>query len=284
MAIAHERAEVLGVKPLGSYHLVSMVAPGVAAAARPGQFLTVGVGGDASSMLLRRAFSIYRTRAAGVYGGTVDLVVADVGPGTHWLVGRKVHDVLDVIGPLGRGFSLPRQPAHAVLVGGGYGAAALFGLAEALRARGCRVDFILGSATESGLFGVLEGKRMAASVTVTTDDGSVGEAGRATDVLHDVIERTEADVVYACGPMGMLAAVDRICADYNLPCQLAVEESMACGIGVCMTCVLPVRGDDGMTRMLRSCKDGPVFNGGRVDFAAVGTIPANCVGAPGEAK
>ena len=89
-----------------------------------------------------------------------------------------------------------------------------------------------------------------------------------------MLERTDADVVYACGPMPMLAAVAEVAAEHGAYSQCAVEESMACGIGVCMTCVLPVVGDDGVTRMLRSCIDGPVFRGDRVRWADVGTIPA----------
>ena len=81
------------------------------------------------------------------------------------------------------------------------------------------------------------------------------------------------DVVYACGPMAMLRAVGAVAAVDGLPCQVAVEESMACGIGVCMTCVLPVVGDDGVTRMVRSCVDGPVFPADRVRWDDVGTVP-----------
>jgi dihydroorotate dehydrogenase electron transfer subunit len=121
---------------------------------------------------------------------------------------------------------------------------------------------------------------MAASVAFTTDDGSFGEQGRVSDVLPEVIERTRADVVYACGPMGMLAAVALVARDAGAHSQCAVEETMACGIGVCMTCVLPVVGADGQTRMLRSCVDGPVFRGEQVRWDAVGTVPPDAVGAP----
>ena len=139
---------------------------------------------------------------------------------------------------------------------------------------------MLGAATESKLFGVLEAKRITASLTITTEDGSVGERGRVTDVLPGVLERTDADVVYACGPMGMLAAVAEVATAHGAYSQCAVEEAMACGVGVCMTCVLPVVGDDGVTRMLRSCTDGPVFRGDRVRWSEVGTIPEGTLGEP----
>jgi dihydroorotate dehydrogenase electron transfer subunit len=88
------------------------------------------------------------------------------------------------------------------------------------------------------------------------------------------------DVVYACGPMAMLRAVSQVASSHGVTAQCAVEESMACGIGVCMTCVLPVVGDDGLTRMVRSCTDGPVFAGDRVRWDDVGTVPVGAVGAP----
>jgi dihydroorotate dehydrogenase electron transfer subunit len=157
----------------------------------------------------------------------------------------------------------------------------LFMLAEELRSRGCRVDVVLGASTEERLFSVLDAKRMASTLTITTEDGSTGSRGRVTDVMPEIMSRTGTDVVYACGPMPMLAAVTDISRQHGAHVQTAVEEAMACGIGICMTCVLPVIGDDGVTRMLRSCVDGPVFRGDRVRWDDIGTIPADCYGAPG---
>ena len=131
-----------------------------------------------------------------------------------------------------------------MLVGGGYGAAPLFWLAEALRERGCHVEMVLGAASEDRLFGVVEARRTADGVTVTTDDGS-RRRGWVSDVLGDVIDRTSAGVVYGCGPMAMLRSVTDVAAAEGAVAQVAVEESMACGVGVCMTCVMPVTGNDG---------------------------------------
>jgi dihydroorotate dehydrogenase electron transfer subunit len=100
-------------------------------------------------------------------------------------------------------------------------------------------------------------------------------------MLGQVIHEARTDVIYACGPMPMLRQVTALARRYDLPVQVAVEESMACGIGVCMTCVLPVIGSDGITRMVRSCVDGPVFRGERVRWDDVGTIPFDAFGAPG---
>lgn len=272
--------EVLSLRKIGAYYAMTVVAPGVAEVAKPGQFVTFAVGGPDTAMLMRRAFSIHQIHQRGVYGGTVEIVFSVEGRGTAWLARREPHERLDIVGPLGRPFALPREPATCVLVGGGYGTAPLFPLADALRGRGCRVDFVIGAAKEERLFGALDAKRISATLTVTTDDGSVGHRGRVSDVLPDVLASSKADVVYACGPMAMLRAVSQIADAAGIPCQVAVEELMGCGIGVCMTCVLPVIGDDGVTRMVRSCIDGPVFHGDRVRFDDVGSIPADVYGAP----
>jgi dihydroorotate dehydrogenase electron transfer subunit len=274
------RGEVLSLRRVGAYHALTLVAPGIAEHTRPGHFVALAIGGEESSLLLRRAFSIYRVQERGVYGGTVEIVFAVHGKGTAWLADRRQGDPVDVVGPLGRPFSLPRDPVSCMLVAGGYGAAPLFSLAQRLRDRGCRVDFVLGAATEDRLFGVLEAKRMASAVTVTTDDGSAGTQGWISDVLPAAMASADTDVVYACGPMPMLRSVAAQAAEHGAQSQTAVEEAMACGIGVCMTCVLPVVGDDGVTRMVRSCVDGPVFRGDRVRWADVGTVPPDAYGAP----
>ncbi|MDP9444102.1 MAG: dihydroorotate dehydrogenase electron transfer subunit [Actinomycetota bacterium] len=272
--------KVVSCKRVGAYHHLTLVVPGVAERTSPGQFAALAIGGVESAQLLRRAFSIYRARPTGAYGGTVEVVFAVHGAGTAWLARLRPQDELDVVAPLGRPFALPKEPVSCVLVGGGYGSAPLFALAERLRERGCGVHMVLGAATEDRLFGTLEGKRAAQSVVVTTDDGSVGIQGLVTEPLPEVLERTGSEVVYACGPMAMLAAVARIAAEHGAHSQCAVEEAMACGVGVCMTCVLPVVGDDGITRMLRSCVEGPVFRGDRVRWEAQGSVPPGTLGAP----
>ena len=269
--------EVLALEPAGAYHALTIAAPSVARGVEPGHFVAVAVGGRDTSMVLRRSFSVHR---ASDEHGTVDVVFAVAGRGTQWLAGLRRGDAVDVVGPLGTPFVVPERPTSAVLVGGGYGSAPLFSLGERLLARGGRVDVVLGAATEQRLFGVAEARRSATTVTVTTDDGSAGVRGRVTDVLPALLAAGGSDVVYACGPMAMLAAVTDVAAAHGAAAQTAVEESMACGIGVCMTCVLPVVGADGVTRMVRSCVEGPVFDGRRVRWRDVGTVPADTYGAP----
>jgi dihydroorotate dehydrogenase electron transfer subunit len=274
-----ESGEIFAVQRIGEYVLFTVIAPGVAAEARPGQFLAVAVGGPNSSMLLRRAFALYDATPGDEFAGTVQFVVAAHGPGTRWLVEQLPGAKLDLVGPLGTPFPLPAHPVPAVLVGGGYGTAPLIALAHRLIDAGSPVEIIIGAATAGRLFGELVARRTAGSVHVMTDDGSAGTRGLVTAPLSAVIKRINAQVVYACGPMGMLRAVGEIAREHAIPAQVAVEESMACGIGVCMTCVLPVRGDDGRSRLVRSCVDGPVFSADRVRWADVGSLPHDLVGA-----
>lgn len=279
----HEIGEIFAVSRAGAYTQFTVVAPGVARGFEPGHFVAVSVGatpGDpTSSMLLRRSFALSGATPTSDYAGTVSFVVADAGPGTHWLVDRKPGEQLDLIGPLGNPFPRPAEAVPAVLVGGGYGTAPLVALAALLREQGCPVEVIIGASTASRLFGELAVRRAVGQVIVTTDDGSAGEQGRVTDVLGAAIERLGAQVVYACGPMPMLQAVGELATRYAITAQVAVEEAMACGIGVCMTCVLPVRGDDGRSRFVRACTEGPVFDAARVRFADVGILPPDLVGA-----
>ncbi|WP_409330668.1 dihydroorotate dehydrogenase electron transfer subunit [Trujillonella humicola] len=265
-------AEVLAARPVGAYVELTLGAPEIAGLAQPGQFVAFAVGGPLSANLLRRSIAI-----AGTGEETVGVVVAPHGPGSTWLAQRRPGDVVDVVGPLGRPFPLPEPGTTALLVGGGYGAAALVGLAALLRSRGSRVLAVSGAADAARLCSVGELRAVADWVEVTTDDGSAGRAGRVTVAVDDLVG--EAGIAYACGPMPMLRAVADAATAAGVPSYVAVEESMACGIGVCMTCVLPVVGADGLTRFSRSCTEGPVFGGDRVRFADVGSLPWDVVGA-----
>jgi dihydroorotate dehydrogenase electron transfer subunit len=172
-----------------------------------------------------------------------------------------------------------------VLVGGGYGSSPLPWFAQELLAGGGDVDVVIGAASAQRLFGVEEAQKVVGAdrVHVTTDDGSAGTPGRVTDVLGPLL--TGGAEVYACGPMVMLRAVTAVAAEHGAVAWCAVEESMACGIGVCMTCVIPVRGDDGVTRMTRTCSAGPTFDGQAIRWDAVrasggSQVPGDCLGAP----
>ena len=266
---------IRSMTPVGGYLRMIVESPDFAKV-QPGHFAALAVGGPSGATLLRRAFSIHKSTT----GESLEFIFAPHGPGTQWLATQRAGDVIDIIAPLGKPFILPKQPISCVLVAGGYGAAPMELLAIELRARNCRVDVVLGAATQEKLFGVLDLKAVSDSLIVTTDDGTSGVRGRVTDVLAEVITKNNSQAVYACGPMPMLAAVAKMSQANGAFSQCAVEESMACGIGVCMTCVLPIIGDDGVTRMTRSCVDGPVFRGDRVRWDDVDTIPSDVFGAP----
>jgi dihydroorotate dehydrogenase electron transfer subunit len=296
MSPVRELCEVVERRSVGEYQALTLAAPRIAEEARPGQFVHLLAGED-RSFPLRRPFSIWRVERPGGMGqGAVEVVFDVVGAGTRALAQLRPHDVVDALGPLGRPFDPPEAPAGCLLVGGGYGAAPLFFLAAELGARGCQVDVVTGAATAARLLDPTEAGRLGSSLTVTTDDGSAGRRGLVTDPLPELLAVTGAERVYACGPMPMLAAVSRVAAAAGVACQVAVEEQMACGTGICFSCVLPVgpgggsgrRGpgnpegvprsvelsqdppENAPTRMARSCLEGPVFDGAAIAWAELG--------------
>ncbi len=270
--------EIVSNRRVGAYQHLTLSAPGIAEQARPGNFVAISVSDPTTSMLLRRSFAIYQTTSRGPFGGTIEIIVAPHGAGSTWIAHRPAHERLNVVGPLGNAFKIPKDPVRALLVGGGYGSAPLFSLAELLRQKNSRVEMAVGASTAERIFAPVEGKRSVHSLAIATEDGSMGSAGRVTELFDK--ELTNIDIVYACGPMGMLKAVTAIGERAGVPVQCAVEESMACGIGLCMTCVLPVKSRDGVIKMARSCIEGPIFDGSCVQWDSIGTIPPGTYGAP----
>lgn len=252
-------AALVAQRAAGPYVVLTIQAPSIVAHAQPGQFVSIGV--SAHLTLLRRPFAI-----AGVDEAreTLDVVVAPVGQGSTWLAQRRVPAALDVVGPLGRGFVLPTAPTRCVLVGGGYGTAALEWLGERLARRRHTVDLLSGAASASALFPLTRIADSAGMVIETTDDGSGGRRGLVTAALTDRLARHRHAAVFACGPMPMLAAVATIAEDAGCDCQVAVEEHMGCSVGVCMTCVVPT-----VEGYVRACIEGPVLDARRVDWTAV---------------
>lgn len=280
MAPVQVRGTVLTVRRVDAYIAMTVVAPAIATRFRPGQFIAVAVGGPSSSMLARRTFSVNDVRPD--HGGTVEFVFPPREPGTQWLADCRSRDVLDVVGPLGRPFPVPRDPASCLLLGVGPAAAPLFALAARLADRGCPTDFLLGAESADRVFGALTARRTGRSAVVTTSDGSLGSRGSVVDMLPAVMQQARTDVIYASAPLAVLRAVCSLAGRYGIPVQaLAADPFMTCGTGLCEGCVLPVVGSDGVTRMVRACVDGPVFRGDLVRWDDVGTIPFDALGAPG---
>ena len=259
-------APLVSNRRIGVYHQIVLEVGELVKVIKPGNFIAISVGGETSKMILRRAFAISRVNDR----GTIELIISPQGSGSKWLCSLPEGAGVDVITPLGTAFGIPTEPVTALLVGGGYGSAPLFGLAEVLKSRGCRVIMALGASTAAKIYAPLEGKRAATLLKIFTEDGTAGELGRVTDSLPNLISEHDVRVIYSCGPMPMLEALSNIAVAADIAHQCAVEESMACGVGICMTCVMPVKESDGQIKNLRSCIDGPVMDGENVQWHLVG--------------
>ena len=273
----HVSATLLTSRKVGAFHHLTLAAPGIPERFRPGTFVAVSVGGQEALRLARRSFWVHRVKPTGGHGLTLEIVVEVVGPGTRWLAALPPGAAVEVTGPLGRPFSLPKDSADqkrvsCVLVGHGHAAAPLFSLAERLRERGCAVTLVVSAPDEAHLLAALEARRSARAVTVVTGDGSVGLRGGVEDHLHAILEKAGleqagADVVYAAGPAPLLHAVAAAAEAQGAWSQVALEEPLVCATGLCHGCAVPVVGEDGAPREVRSCVDGPVFRGDRVRWA-----------------
>jgi len=263
--VKRARAEILSTRRVGAYRSITLVAPEIAERSRPGQFLAIAMP-EGRAFILRRHFSIHQASRHGGWAGTLEFVVdPSVGAGTGWLAGAGAHEFLDVIGPLGKAFSYPKRLTNCLLLAEGRGAASLFFLAQELVARHKRVDMILGGRTLESVFKPVDAKRLSQTVVVMTADGSLGERGGILDALPDAVARADAEVVYAVAPAPTLRSIAAFCREHRLPAQVAIEERMGCGFGLCNTCVVPVATKDRSAyENLRACVDGPVFDPSRI--------------------
>jgi dihydroorotate dehydrogenase electron transfer subunit len=261
------------------YYRMRMYCPTPAARSKPGQFVMVKV--DSSiDPLLRRPFAVHRvcgetgTAPAGTSPSCIEILYRTVGKGTLLLSRKKPGEDVDLLGPLGSGFSLPRRPEQAVLVAGGIGVAPLLALAQFLSRGRHRVSrtVIIGGATREDILCPGDFRKTGAKVVVSTEDGSSGIRGLATDLLEDVLDSLSPEdaahpVIYACGPLPMLRGVAAIARDRAIPCQVSLESTMACGVGACLGCSVPVRSARGRAASYqRVCREGPVFDSTVIDW------------------
>ena len=254
-------AVILSHKSAGrGYYRLVLKAPDVAAAAVPGQFVMLRVT-ENRDPLLARPFGIFSLPSR----TSIEIVYRVVGRGTALLSGMEAGHALTLLGPLGKGFPMPDKAAVPVLVGGGSGFPPLHFLAQ--RA-GARSHFFIGSKNKECLppAGIIKGFReVTERVHIATEDGSSGTKGMSTDILNAFLSKREQKtrlILYACGPHAMLAAVSRIAAEHAIPCHVSVEERMACGLGACMGCSIPVKAGG----YKRACKDGPVFDSREIEW------------------
>jgi dihydroorotate dehydrogenase electron transfer subunit len=244
--------------------LLTVHAPATAGAARPGQFVFLHVGTDnAADPFLRRPMSLAGIDAA---AGTIDMVIRAIGRGTHMLAALHPGSAIDIIGPLGRGYPLPAQGASkSLLVGGGTGSASLLPLAEAI-ARDCdpqtaqtKFLLLLGARSSAELWAPGLARERGLPALFATDDGTAGHPGLVTDLLTAEINCGQVGAVYACGPIPMLRAVQRITVAAGVSCHLSLEQRMACGVGACRGCSWP-RSETSGRGYVRVCRDGPVLS------------------------
>lgn len=259
-------ALVVANKPVAAdiYELVCAPVPAMQQA-QPGQFVEVAVSATLDP-LLRRPFSICRLHADGSWS----IVYRAQGRGTALLAKVKPGAAVDMLGPLGHGFTIPDEVPQApvALVGGGVGVPPLVFLADKLRQAGVAPVALLGFASSEHAVCLEHFADLQVPVQVATIDGSLGYKGLVTEVLATM--PTQPGLVYSCGPTGMLRAVAAHCQQQHIPCQVSLEERMACGVGACLSCVCPVRKDgEAEWRWQRVCQDGPVFSGAEVVFDAV---------------
>lgn len=248
-------AEIVGTAILGDSGVRQIVfrSPSIASTCSPGQFVNIACGGEHSSHILRRPISI---AGADRESGCVDIRFDIKGAGTAWMAELKTGELLDVIGPLGKGY--PVEPGKKCLVvGGGTGIYSVLFLAKVL---GADCKALLGFRNSSLINSTSDFESYGCGLSIITDDGSSGRKGFVTELVAEELDRGGIDTVYACGPMGMLKAVNDIVggrAEY----YVSLEERMGCGVGACMSCVCHT-----LVGYKRVCADGPVFNAGEVCF------------------
>jgi dihydroorotate dehydrogenase electron transfer subunit len=250
------------------YNVIALAAPGIAAAAAPGQFVMVKPG-RAHDPLLRRPFSVFEIlhapAAAGGPGPVIGLSLLSkrIGVTTRMLFDAVEGDVVSCLGPLGRPFTLVDPPAEAWMVAGGVGLAPFATVTEALVARGTPATLFYGARTGPELFYLEWFRTRGVRLVLATEDGSIGERGRVTGPLETALREAGQRTVslYACGPEPMLAAVAAVAARHGRRCEVSVERVMGCGMGGCYSCVMPVK-DEGARghHFVRSCLAGPVFD------------------------
>ncbi|GHU73209.1 dihydroorotate dehydrogenase B (NAD(+)), electron transfer subunit [Bacteroidia bacterium] len=217
----------------------------------PGQFVQIRIDG-AENVFLRRPISIH---AVDKTARELHLLVQIVGRGTRKLLDLQVNDTVNLIYPLGNGFTISTDKntsSKLLLIGGGIGVAPLLYLGQTLKQQGFTPVYLLGVRSEKDLLQLAE-FRKTGEVYVTTEDGSLGEKGYVTN--HSVLQFSTIDFIYTCGPQAMMLAVARFAKQNAIPCEVSLENRMACGIGACLCCVeKTIQGN------ICVCTEGPVFN------------------------
>lgn len=233
-------------------YLMAIANKYIATVGRPGQFIHIKIPHD-DSLLLRRPISI---NSVNKDDGIVYIVYQVVGTGTKILSQLKEGDNLDILGPLGNGFSIPKGVENIVIVGGGCGIAPLKYIVDYWK--DISYTTFLGYRDMDSIYQLMNFERASERLYLTTDDGSQGEKGVITKVFEREIDSISPQLIMACGPIPMLKEVQSIANGRNITCQISLEERMGCGIGACMVCSCMIRTKGGL-EYKKVCSDGPVF-------------------------
>jgi len=258
-----ENARVLWNKNIGaSYYRIGLTCDRIYSDAKPGQFIMLRLS-KSGVPLLRRPFSIHRPVIINRHLEGIELLYKVVGKGTERLSMYRKGDALDMLGPLGNGFIVRDHFRRIFIAAGGIGVAPMFFLASSLAKMNikpsmCKV--FLGARSKRDILCENEFSSHGIEVSISTDDGSKGNAGPVTDPLEMAIKKSKPDIIYACGPSAMLKHVIRIAEEHAVSCQVSIETFMACGIGACLGCAVENRNDS--NKYLHACRDGPVFDAG----------------------
>lgn len=227
-----------------------ILCPEVAATAQPGQFVHIRVDG----FTLRRPISICGINTE---KGTLRIVFEIRGEGTAIMANLNVGDVIDMLAPLGHGFTIKSEFRKVILIGGGIGTPPMLPLAEIY---GDKATVITGFRSANAVILQDDFKKTGADTILCTDDGSLGIHGFVTDPFEALVNMGDVDAVYACGPMPMLKSITTLCNERCVDfCEISLEERMACGIGACLGCACKTKRND-EEYFAHVCKDGPVFN------------------------
>lgn len=261
MPVQEQGKIVINAKLQDSYRKLELYAPGICTEAKAGQFVHMQISG-LKDRILRRPFSISDVNKDGV----LTIIYKVVGAGTEVLSTQEEGASCNLLGPLGKPFSLPEKDEIPVIVAGGYGAAATYLLAKRAENRGI---VLLGARSEKDLILTNEFSDIPFELRTATEDGSVGHKGLVTELLKSVIAEKKNSRLrfYGCGPHGMLMAAGKILLENNLDGELSLDHLMCCGVGACFACVVKVKADneDGW-RYARTCKEGPVFNASSIYY------------------
>jgi len=235
---------------------------------QPGQFVMLSPGPESAvaryDPLLPRPMAIFDS-AGEPANKRITVLYKLEGRGTRLIAEARVGDHVRVVGPLGRGFALPAPETHAILVGGGTGVASLFGLARGLSAS-CSVTVVLGARRAELLMAAADFEKLGVDLRIVTEDGSRGTSGLVTDVLAGLLEAADAPTrVFACGPTAMMRACSELARRANVGCDVALENRMACGFGVCLGCAVPMEAG-GFSLV---CHHGPVYDATELDWQGI---------------